>query len=1332
MSIFGEPLPHEDDTATSLIRREGFPPLASYDQMPVFYVCPCCSEINPSHGRNNLLRTMKQEKEMERQRIMQLNVFEERAKPIYNTVPRPRCTNIHREPEDEELNQPAVPEPPMTLDELRRARRETNKTRLIVTVHHGKGINVDPRDPVSVLVRCGAFEGQTAKVPRGRNAICTWEELFEFPYPSEEEHLEVLVVDDTLPPEDDHLFGGIVIPPHALRNRARGDEETLPVCPESEMHRSYGRMKETPMGSLVVSWYVKHDGEDDTEGADARQNLEGGPIDCSFVVHRLFQYTDTGAEPYEGGVLCLLRDTDDNCSESTLFIKLGHVLICITKGEVENEEDEELIVVGAVPLDFEKLYHRGSAVLLVESKVKEDVLWGEIALEWGIVPHSLVQRENEESRQATQISSERAARRSVSGPRESLFLTVMRGINLTNHFGEPLSQGQVSVFACDMEGSTYTVAAEEAEDGETRVITWNQEVRFIEMDGGQSVIDVQVLHDKQAVSSGRFELQGDNDVLTVKMHDLYDENVDRGEILVSYKLIRSPEDENSKRRSAVSQGSRGEEYLSNAEEGSTDREGGRRSGKRRGRGKDSEGRSEDSEDERDEVDYDDEKGVSGASDVSREDGHKGGDFGSRKRGGSSKKRSAQVSPKTDDDAEPCYESDAPVPAKHAGSSSRKGKKSKKSKDVSPKRSPKDHTDGEDEAGAPISKRSKQISPMSGDEQDASSPPKHDGSSSRKGKKSKKSKDVSPKRSPESHTDGEDEAGAPISKRSKQISPMSGDEQDASSPPKHEGSSSRKGKKSKKSKDVSPKRSPKDHTDEDEAGVPSQYVEDECYRDVDVKGVDESPLENDGVEDCHVEDEREDDELNDMGADAHYDEDEQMPDDGQGEDNEVHRDEDEFEADEAEQGEDGEVHRDEDEDVADEAEQGEDGEVHPDEDEDVADEAEQGEDNEVHRDEDEFEADEAEQGEDGEVHPDEDEDVADEAEQGEDNEVHRDEDEEGDGAEDYHDGDEQGDEDGHEAREEEHDDEADEYHGADDQGANDNMQDDDVEVHRNEGDSDEDANEDDVTKGHREYDDGAGDGVKRGKGPASKKSKKPPPKAKESAEPTEKKVTSAPAKSVKKPTAKETKSPDGTRKSEGADAPVKKSVQSTSKAEKPSEKAGGEQRRSVKLDVPTSEDEGRPDQPSKVDKAKVQKVKQPDAAKGPRGSSVKKAPAKESGDAAAEDAAANPQRPAKAVREGHGGATKSQAAAPERTSGKSTSSHNKEPRKHGESGAMPRFHTKNSKTEDHIPLEKRASFRSITDNIKQLEKLSRESERGSVHHSSNRGTSPLGSSSGAVM
>nr|CCC91465.1 conserved hypothetical protein [Trypanosoma congolense IL3000] len=545
--------------------------------MPVHYACVCCSEINPARGRNHLLRTVKQEKDLAKQKLFQLNIFEERAKNVYTSVPRPRTSNFQRGLDDEELNQPAVPLPPLTLDELRKMRHHTNTTRLIVTVHRGKSINVDPRDPVSVLVRCGAFEGQTAKVPRGKSAICTWEELFEFPYPNEEEGLEVLVVDDALPAED-HIFGGIAVPPHALRNRARGDEETLPVCAVSEMHRSYGRMKETPMGSIVVSWYVKREGEEGADGADVKQNLEGGPINCNFVVHRLFQYTDNGAIPYNGGVLCLIRDTDDNCSESALYVlngegalssspyygkdgcnylpddrtqmlqlitpkKLGHVLICVSKDEVMNEEDEELIVVGAVPLDFEKLYQRGSAVLLVESKIKEDVLWGEIALEWGIIPYSTIQRSNEEERQGAQISNDRAARRSASGPRESLFLTVVRGLNLTDREGEPLAQGQVSVFACDMEGSTYAAPAVVEGEDEAHVITWNQEVRFIEMDGGQSVIDVQVLDGNKAVSSGRFELTEESASLTVQMHDPQDETQYRGEILVSYRLIRSTEEE---------------------------------------------------------------------------------------------------------------------------------------------------------------------------------------------------------------------------------------------------------------------------------------------------------------------------------------------------------------------------------------------------------------------------------------------------------------------------------------------------------------------------------------------------------------------------------------------------------------------------------------------------------------------------------------------------------------------------------------------------------------------------------------------------------------------
>ncbi|RNC46422.1 hypothetical protein TcCL_NonESM03780, partial [Trypanosoma cruzi] len=577
MSIFGEPLPHEDDTATSLIRREGYPPLGSYDQMPQVYVCPCCSAINPSHERDHLLRTAKEEKELERRRIMQLDIFDERAKPISTAAPRPRSINIHHDPEDDELNQPVVPPPPMTLDELRKLRQEANKTRLIVTVHHGKNLQADPHDPTSILVRCGAFEGQTAKVPRGTGTICTWEELFEFPYPNEEEPLEVLVIDDELPADQDHILGGIVVPPYALRNRARGDEDVLPVCREGEMHRGYGRMKETPLGSIVVSWYVKYDGQE-TEPTDGKQNLES-PVDCVFVVHRIFQYTDNGTTPFTGGVLCVLRDTDDNCSASTQYQpsgvanmstspyytkegfnylpeppsqimqlitekRLGHVLVCVPKSDEEGEENEELLVVGAVPLDFGELYRKGSAVLLVESKVKEDVLWGEIALEWCFTPHADVQRKLEELQLAEESKLEHEALKDKEMPPTSgsLFVTVVRGLNLTNCEGRPLIRAQVSVFSGDMEGSTFVAPREVGEDGLTNVMNWNQEVRFIDLDGDPSEITVYVIDEDQRVSSGTFAVEQDRGYAVVKMHDPYDEEKQMGELLVTYNRHCTTED----------------------------------------------------------------------------------------------------------------------------------------------------------------------------------------------------------------------------------------------------------------------------------------------------------------------------------------------------------------------------------------------------------------------------------------------------------------------------------------------------------------------------------------------------------------------------------------------------------------------------------------------------------------------------------------------------------------------------------------------------------------------------------------------------------------------
>ncbi|EKF27432.1 hypothetical protein MOQ_008845 [Trypanosoma cruzi marinkellei] len=569
MSIFGEPLPHEDDTATSLIRREGYPPLGSYDQMPQVYVCPCCNGINPSQERDHLLRTAKEEKELERRRIMQLDIFDERAKPISTAAPRPRSINIHHDPEDDELNQPVVPPPPMTLDELRKLRQEANKTRLIVTVHHGKNLNADPHDPTSILVRCGAFEGQTAKVPRGTGTICTWEELFEFPYPNEEEPLEVLVIDDELPADQDHILGGIVVPPYALRNRARGDEDVLPVCREGEMHRGYGRMKETPLGSIVVSWYVKYDGQE-TEPTDGKQNLES-PVDCVFVVHRIFQYTDNGTAPFTGGVLCVLRDTDDNCSASTQYQpsgvatmstspyytkegfnylpepssqimqlitekRLGHVLVCVPKSDEEGEENEELLVVGAVPIDFGELYRKGSAVLLVESKVKEDVLWGEIALEWCLTPHADVQRKLEELQLAEESKLELDALKEKEMQRTSgsLFVTVVRGLNLTNRDGRPLNRAQVSVFSGEMEGSTFVAPREVGEDGLTNVMNWNQEVRFIDLDGDPSEITVYAVDEDQRVSSGAFAVEQDRGYAVVKMHDPYDEEKQMGELLVTY------------------------------------------------------------------------------------------------------------------------------------------------------------------------------------------------------------------------------------------------------------------------------------------------------------------------------------------------------------------------------------------------------------------------------------------------------------------------------------------------------------------------------------------------------------------------------------------------------------------------------------------------------------------------------------------------------------------------------------------------------------------------------------------------------------------------------
>ncbi|GET87178.1 cytoskeleton associated protein, putative [Leishmania tarentolae] len=557
MSLFGEPLPFEDDTATSLIRRAGFPPDKMYAQMPEVYLCPCCSEFSKQEERDRLLREAREAKEAERRRLMQLDVFEERARPLPSGDARRKAYRrvVEEEPTEMVSN---VPPPPQTIDDLRRAKRDQKVPKLVVTVHCGRQVSAEPDDRISVIVRCGAFEGQTEKVLRGREVMVPWEELFEFPYINSNEPLEVLVVNDALPEKNDQVVGGVVVPCTALHDRNHGDQEPLPIMPEDSMQNGYGSSQEGPLGTIVVSWYLRRADDKMDEEAIEQQTLSV-PLGCTFVVHHLYQYTDHGAEPYTGGVLCVLRDTDDNCSESVLYNpgtkpepsvapyypkegyyylpgnpsqvmrlnterKLGHILVCVPKQEESSAEEEELLVIGAVPLEFERLYTKGSAVLLIESKSKEDALWGEITVEWANKPLDDVDPH------PTSLEAEK----------ESLFFTIVRGVNLVRRDGEPVAEGYVSVGTGELEGTTVEAPATQDSEG-NNIISWNQEVRFIEVDPAEKTVEVQVYEKERLICVGTCELD-DNDegVVIVQMYHAANLNEEAGEIVGSYKRLHAP------------------------------------------------------------------------------------------------------------------------------------------------------------------------------------------------------------------------------------------------------------------------------------------------------------------------------------------------------------------------------------------------------------------------------------------------------------------------------------------------------------------------------------------------------------------------------------------------------------------------------------------------------------------------------------------------------------------------------------------------------------------------------------------------------------------------
>ncbi|CBZ25010.1 conserved hypothetical protein [Leishmania mexicana MHOM/GT/2001/U1103] len=529
-----------------------------YAQMPEIYLCPCCSEFSKQEERERLLREARDAKEAERRRLMQLDVFEERARPLPSGDVRRKA--YRRIMEEEELAEtaPSVPPPPQTIDDLRRAKRDQKVPKLIVTVHCGRNVSAEHNDRISVIVRCGAFEGQTEKVLRGKEVVIPWEELFEFPYINHNEPLEVLVVNDALPEKNDQLIGGLAVPCNVLHDGRHGDQEPLPIMPEDSMQTGYGSCQEGPLGTIVVSWYLR--GADDKMDEDTiEQQTLNVPLGCTFVVHNLFQFADHGAKAHKGGVLCVLRDTDDNCSESVLYRpgaqlepslspfhttegyyylpgnpsqvmqlnterKLGHILICVPKQENSSEEEEELLVIGAVPLEFERLYNKGNAVLLIESKSKEDAIWGEISVEWANKP--LDDMDLHPSPMAVQ--------------KESLFFTVVRGCNLEHRDGQPVTQGYVSVASGDLEGTTVEAPVTHDSDGKN-IINWNQEVRFVDVDPAQNIIEVQMYEKERLVSVGACELEdSDEGVVIVQMYHAASVNEKAGEIVGSYKRLHAP------------------------------------------------------------------------------------------------------------------------------------------------------------------------------------------------------------------------------------------------------------------------------------------------------------------------------------------------------------------------------------------------------------------------------------------------------------------------------------------------------------------------------------------------------------------------------------------------------------------------------------------------------------------------------------------------------------------------------------------------------------------------------------------------------------------------
>lgn len=367
--------PFAEDTAASIIRREGFPPTSTqHTHVPHAYDCPCCAGISP---RKKRLQQQEQETLMEYRKRMQWDVIDDRAKPsappppggkhianrhtqrrFYATLQRPLAYNTRAM---------SNPPPPRTLQELRRmdpnsscaplfpaAQRTESQTpssiagpHLLFTAHQGSGFTSG--SDYQLQIRYGSVEGMTraAPVDGAGCGLVQWDEAFQLPLQDFDTPVELFVIDANTT-KLDYVVGGVMLAPPVRGSddtkawsRFRGDHVDLCVTSFDRLHGSEAE-KEQERLSICVSWEVMQLPADatasphrpstvpqsadvslDAVGSRAEEGVSAESVRVTFDVLRVVVYSSAAQSllSHPPDVMyCMARTDSGECSD---YVALG-------------------------------------------------------------------------------------------------------------------------------------------------------------------------------------------------------------------------------------------------------------------------------------------------------------------------------------------------------------------------------------------------------------------------------------------------------------------------------------------------------------------------------------------------------------------------------------------------------------------------------------------------------------------------------------------------------------------------------------------------------------------------------------------------------------------------------------------------------------------------------------------------------------------------------------------------------------------------------------------------------------------------------------------------